>query len=60
MQHCGQKQKEQVIMNMIGPPYLNVLHHKAVATIFLNIFQKYYQPPVLGILNMSGSFHQKG
>ena len=40
--------------------YLHVSHHKAVATIFLNILEKYYQLPILGILNMSGHFHQKG
>ena len=41
--------------------YLNVLHHtKVVATIFLNISQKYYQLPIVGTLGMSGHFHQKG
>ena len=33
---------------------------KAVATIFLNIFQEYYPLPILGVLNMPGHFHQKG
>ena len=29
------------------------IEHRAVATIFLNTLQKYYQLPILGILNMS-------
>ena len=36
------------------------IEHKAVGTVFLNMLQKYYQLPILGILNMSGHFHQKG
>ena len=31
------------------------IEHKAVATIFLNIFQKYYHLPIFGILNMSNT-----
>ena len=34
------------------------IEHKAVATIFLNILQKYYELPILGILGVY--FHQKG
>ena len=43
--------------------YLSVLHHnrtqKLLQQFFLNIFQKYYQLPILGTLVMSGHFHQK-
>ena len=43
--------------------YLNVLHHnrtqKQLRYFFLNILQKYYQLPILGVLNMPGHFLQK-
>ena len=44
--------------------YLNVLHHnitqKRLQQLFLSTVQKYYQFPILGTLDMSGHFHQKG
>ena len=33
---------------------------KQLQQCFLNILQKYYQLPILGILDMSGHFHQNG
>ena len=43
--------------------YLNVLNHnrtqKHSQYFFLNILQKYYELPILDILDMSGHFHQK-
>ena len=55
---------QQVTTNMTGPPqniwmFCNTIEQKAAPTIFLNISQKYYQLPILGVLNMSGHFHQK-
>ena len=56
---------EQATTNMSGPPlkiwmFCITIEHKRVATIFLNILEKYYQLPILGILNMSRHFDQKG
>ena len=44
--------------------YVNVLHHnitqKQLQQFFFDILQKYYQLPILGTLDMSRHFHQKG
>ena len=55
--------RKQVTTNMTGAPqnmFCITTEHKAVATIFFNILQQYFQLPILGILDMSDHFHQKG
>ena len=48
-------QLKQVTVNMTGPlqnisMFCITIEHKAFAAVFLNILQKYYQLPILGIL----------
>ena len=35
------------------------IERKQLLQFFLNMFQKYYQLPIMGTLDMSGHFHQK-
>ena len=45
--------------------YLKILHlrsnneHYWTPVKYLNVLEKYYQLPILGVLDMSGHFHQK-